>query len=224
MLFLVLTLPFQTRCFEPFTSNMYTRRTNAGDFVVYNKHLVHSLKKRGLWDTRTRNAIFMANGSIQHIDWIPDDMKAVFKTVWEIKQSLLIRMAAQRAPYIDQSMSLNLHVSTPSRATLNTLHFMSWKKKLKTGSYYIRRQAESSATSFNSVSLGASSAVISGISGISGTKRKHEEEEAEDGNGIPEASESSEEAKKARIVGACPLNSTVGDIAGDASTCDACSG
>jgi ribonucleoside-diphosphate reductase alpha subunit len=207
-------------CFEPFTSNMYTRRTNAGDFVVYNKHMVHSLKKRGLWDAKTRNAVFMANGSVQHIDWIPDDMKAVFRTVWEIKQSLLIRMAAQRAPYVDQSMSLNLHVSTPSRATLNTLHFMSWKKKLKTGSYYIRREAGTSATSFNSVSLRAADSATSGRNGNG--KREHEESYGDDDDGIPEASESSEEAKRARIAGACPLNSAVGE--GDPSACEACSG
>lgn len=186
---------------------MYTRRTNAGDFVVYNKHLVHSLKKRGLWNESTRNAIFAANGSIQNIEWISDDVKSIFKTVWEIRQSRLIQLAAERAPYVDQSMSLNLHVSNPTRATLNSLHFMAWKKKLKTGSYYIRREAKTSATSFNTVSLG-----------VEVTKRKRSEHE------IPEASESSEEAKKMRIEGACPLNSTAGDLGVDPSACEACSG
>jgi ribonucleotide reductase alpha subunit len=202
-------------CFEPFTSNMYSRRTNAGDFVVYNKHLVRSLKKRGLWDAKTRNAIFADNGSIQEIPWIPDTLKDVFKTVWEIKQSQLIRMAAGRAPYVDQSMSLNLHVSNPTRATLNSLHFLSWKKKLKTGSYYIRRKAETSATSFNAVSMGASAAAAAGK-----RKRKHEEEETSSSeNGFADAVET---AKKARIQGACPLNSVVGE--GDADACEACSG
>jgi ribonucleotide reductase alpha subunit len=205
-------------CFEPFTSNMYTRATGAGDFIVYNKHMVHSLKKRGLWDTPTRDAIYASKGSVQDIPWIPDDVKAVYKTVWEIKQSLLIRMAAERAPYIDQSMSLNLHIASPTRATLNSLHFLAWRNKLKTGSYYIRRLAESSATSFNSVSLGArpAEALVKSI-----TKRKHDET-VESSNGNGHGKDEQAEMKKARIVGACPLNSAVGET--DASACEACSG
>lgn len=187
---------------------MYSRRTNAGDFVVYNKHMVRSLKKRGLWDAKTRNAIYSANGSVQDIEWIPDDMKEVFKTVWEIKQSHLIRMAADRAPYVDQSMSMNLHVSNPTRATLNSLHFLSWRNKLKTGSYYTRREPESSATSFNTLS-------------IKGKRKKVTEPEL-DAEEDEENGNDDTVSKKARIEGACPLNSNVGK--GDPSACEACSG
>ncbi|MHA1681860.1 MAG: hypothetical protein ACTSUE_13050 [Promethearchaeota archaeon] len=194
---------------------MYSRRTNAGDFVVYNKHMVNSFKKRGLWDVKTRNAIFSSSGSVQDIHWIPDDLKRVFKTVWEIKQSHLIGMAADRAPYVDQSMSMNLHVSKPTRAALTSLHFMSWRNKLKTGSYYIRREAETSATSFNSVSLGSSSSFS-----VSGDNKRNRDEEPDVDK---EANETdTESVKKARIHGACPLNSVVGE--GDPSACEACSG
>ena len=190
-------------CIEPVTSNIYTRATGAGDFIVYNKHLVHSLKKRGLWDTEMRNSLYSNSGSVQNIERVPEHLKNVYKTVWEIKQSLLITLAAERGHYIDQSQSLNLHVAKPTRAVLNSLHFLTWRMKLK-GSYYIRRQAESSATSFTSVSIAAPA-----VEAADG-KRKHAEEA------------SAIETKKARIQGACPLNSVVGE--GDPEACDMCSG
>jgi ribonucleoside-diphosphate reductase alpha subunit len=135
-------------CFEPYTSNIYTRRVLSGEFVIVNKHLLKDLVNLGLWNNDMKNRIIAANGSIQNIDGIPADLKELYKTVWEIKQRNLIDMAADRGAYICQSQSLNLFVDTPSVSKLTSMHFHAWKKGLKTGMYYLRTQAATQAVQF----------------------------------------------------------------------------
>ncbi|SFW50804.1 ribonucleoside-diphosphate reductase subunit alpha [Chitinophaga sancti] len=135
-------------CFEPYTSNIYTRRVLSGEFVVVNKHLLKDLVELGLWDNDMKNKIIAANGSIQHIQEIPANIKALYKTVWEIKQRTIIDMAADRGAFICQSQSLNLFVDTPSAAKLTSMHFHAWKRGLKTGMYYLRTQAAAQAVQF----------------------------------------------------------------------------
>jgi len=135
-------------CFEPFTSNLYTRRVLAGDFIVVNKYLVQDLTNLGLWTSDVRTQIIADNGSIQGIAEIPDDLKEIYKTAWEIPQKTLINMAADRAPFICQSQSLNLFLAEPTYAKISSMHFYAWKKGLKTGCYYLRTKAVASAQKF----------------------------------------------------------------------------
>jgi ribonucleoside-diphosphate reductase alpha chain len=135
-------------CIEPFTSNLYTRRVLAGDFMVVNKYLVDELTKLGLWTSEIRTQIIADNGSVQNITEIPQDIRDVYKTVWEIPQKVLIDMAADRAPFICQSQSLNLFLSEPTYAKMSSMHMYAWKKGLKTGCYYLRTKAASSAQKF----------------------------------------------------------------------------
>jgi ribonucleoside-diphosphate reductase alpha chain len=135
-------------CFEPYTSNIYVRRVLSGEFVVVNKHLLKDLVELGLWNDDMKNKIIFHNGSIQAIDEIPQKIKDIFKTVWEIKQRTIIDMAADRGAYICQSQSLNLFVDTPSASKLTSMHFYGWKKGLKTGMYYLRTQAAAQAVQF----------------------------------------------------------------------------
>lgn len=135
-------------CFEPYTSNIYVRRVLSGEFIIVNKHLLKDLVQLNLWNDTMKNNIIAANGSIQHIDEIPADIKSLYKTVWEIKQRTLIDMAAERGAYICQSQSLNLFVDSPTVAKLTSMHFYAWKKGLKTGMYYLRTQAASQAVQF----------------------------------------------------------------------------
>ena len=135
-------------CFEPFTSNLYTRRVLAGDFMVVNKYLVDDLTKVGLWTADIRTQIIANNGSVQNISEIPDHLKAVYKTVWEIPQKTLIDMAADRAPFICQSQSLNLFLAEPTYAKISSMHMYAWKKGLKTGCYYLRTKAAASTQKF----------------------------------------------------------------------------
>jgi ribonucleoside-diphosphate reductase alpha chain len=135
-------------CFEPYTSNIYTRRVLSGEFIVVNKHLLKDLVSLGLWNNTMKNNIIAANGSIQHIPEIPADIRELYKTVWEIKQRNLIDMSADRGAYICQSQSLNLFVDTPSTSKLTSMHFYAWKKGLKTGMYYLRSQAATQAFQF----------------------------------------------------------------------------
>ena len=123
--------------FEPYTTNIYLRRTLAGEFVVVNKHLVKDLETLGLWSPAMKTEIVRAGGSVQGLD-IPDNLKAVYRTIWEIPQKSLIDMAADRGPYIDQSQSLNVFMEDPSLAKLSSMHMYGWKKGLKTGMYYLR--------------------------------------------------------------------------------------
>ncbi|MDP4212600.1 MAG: ribonucleoside-diphosphate reductase subunit alpha [Bacteroidota bacterium] len=135
-------------CFEPYTSNIYTRRVLSGEFVIVNKHLLKDLVQLNLWNTAMKNKIISANGSVQHIEEIPAPVKELYKTVWEIKQRNLIDMAADRGAYICQSQSLNLFVDHPTSGKLTSMHFYAWKKGLKTGMYYLRTQAASRAVQF----------------------------------------------------------------------------
>jgi ribonucleoside-diphosphate reductase alpha subunit len=135
-------------CFEPYTSNIYTRRVLSGEFVIVNKHLLKDLVALGLWTNDMKNKIISANGSIQNIVEIPEDLRELYKTVWEIRQRTLIDMAADRGAYICQSQSLNLFVSNPTASKLTSMHFYAWKKGLKTGMYYLRTQAATQAVQF----------------------------------------------------------------------------
>jgi ribonucleoside-diphosphate reductase alpha chain len=135
-------------CFEPFTSNLYTRRVLAGDFMVVNKYLVADLIKLRLWNSWTREQIMANNGSIQSIEEIPDDLKELYKTAWEIPQKTLINMSRDRAPFICQSQSLNLFLVEPTYAKISSMHMYAWKQGLKTGCYYLRTKAAASAQKF----------------------------------------------------------------------------
>lgn len=135
-------------CFEPYTSNIYTRRVLSGEFVIVNKHLLRDLVDLGLWNTAMKDRIIAANGSIQDIAEIPADIKELYKTVWEIKMRNIIDMAADRGAYICQSQSLNLFINSPNASKLTSMHFYAWKKGLKTGMYYLRTQAASQAVKF----------------------------------------------------------------------------
>ena len=135
-------------CFEPFTSNLYSRRTNAGEFVLPNKYLMNELIDMGLWNEKVKDNIILNKGSIQHMTDISDHLKEKYKTVWEIPMKHLIDMAADRAPYICQSQSLNLWLEDPEYKTLTSMHFYAWEKGLKTGIYYLRRKAKHQAQQF----------------------------------------------------------------------------
>jgi ribonucleoside-diphosphate reductase alpha chain len=135
-------------CFEPYTSNIYTRRVLSGEFIIVNKHLLKDLVNLGLWNNAMKDRIITANGSVQHIEEIPADIRELYKTVWEIKQRNLIDMAADRGAFICQSQSLNLFVDSPNTAKLTSMHFYAWKKGLKTGMYYLRTQAATKAVQF----------------------------------------------------------------------------
>ncbi|MFY0594042.1 ribonucleoside-diphosphate reductase subunit alpha [Roseivirga sp.] len=135
-------------CFEPYTSNIYTRRTLSGEFVIVNKHLMKDLIKLGLWSGDMKNKLIAAQGSIQNIPDIPEDIKALYKTVWEISQKSIIEMSSDRGAYICQSQSLNIHIQDPNFGKLTSMHFYAWKKGLKTGMYYLRSKAATSAIQF----------------------------------------------------------------------------
>lgn len=135
-------------CIEPFTSNLYSRRVLSGEFTVINKHLVNDLIKIDMWNEEIKNRIISENGSIQKIESISDEIKLLYKTVWEIKQKDLVQMAADRGAYIDQSQSLNIHMENVSTGKLNSLHFFTWKSGLKTGMYYLRTKSASDAIKF----------------------------------------------------------------------------
>jgi ribonucleoside-diphosphate reductase alpha chain len=135
-------------CIEPFTSNIYTRRTLAGEFIVINKHLMKDLEKLGVWNENMKQQIIVRNGSVQGIEQIPDSIQALYKTSWEIKQKILIDMAVARGAFICQSQSLNLFVADPNYAKLTSMHFYTWKQGLKTGLYYLRTRAPVMAQKF----------------------------------------------------------------------------
>ena len=135
-------------CFEPYTSNIYSRRVLSGEFPVVNKHLLKDLVKLDLWNDVMKNKIIAANGSVQDIPEIPQDLKEIYKTVWEIKQRSLIDMAADRGAYICQSQSLNIFIQDTNFAKLTSMHFYAWKKGLKTGMYYLRSKSAADAVKF----------------------------------------------------------------------------
>lgn len=135
-------------CFEPYTSNMYNRRVRSGEFQMVNAPLVAALSDAGLWTDEIKNSILQNNGSVQHVAGLDPQTKAVFRTVWEIPQKSLIDMAADRAPYIDQSQSLNIFLEEPSYSKISSMHFYGWDKGLKTGMYYLRTRPAARSTQF----------------------------------------------------------------------------
>jgi ribonucleoside-diphosphate reductase subunit M1 len=134
-------------CFEPYTSNIYARRVLSGEFTVVNQHLLSDLTELGLWDPELKNTLIGNNGSVADLD-IPENLKEIYKTVWEIKQRVLVDMAADRGAFIDQSQSFNVHMSNANSGKLTSLHFYAWKKGLKTGMYYLRSRAAADAIKF----------------------------------------------------------------------------
>ena len=136
-------------CFEPYTTNIYLRRTLAGEFVVVNNHLVNALKERGLWSKEMKDLMVKAGGSIQTIVDSPDDIKTLYKTVWEISQKCIIDMAADRGHFIDQSQSMNLFMESPTLSKLSSMHMYAWKSGLKTGMYYLRSKAKARPIQFS---------------------------------------------------------------------------
>ncbi|PWJ43285.1 ribonucleoside-diphosphate reductase subunit alpha [Sediminitomix flava] len=135
-------------CFEPYTSNIYNRRVLSGEFAIVNKHLLRDLIELGLWNDEMKNELIAENGSIQNISRIPQNLKDLYKTSWELSQKSIIDMAADRGAYICQSQSLNLFVSDPNFGKLTSMHFYAWKKGLKTGMYYLRTKAATDAIKF----------------------------------------------------------------------------
>lgn len=135
-------------CFEPYTSNLYTRRTLSGEFIMVNKHLMKDLINLGMWNDTMRNRLISTNGSVQNVPGIPQNIKDIYKTVWEISQRSIIDMAADRGAYICQSQSMNVFMQDPNFGKLTSMHFYAWKKGLKTGMYYLRSQAAAAAIKF----------------------------------------------------------------------------
>ena len=135
-------------CFEPYTSNIYTRRVLSGEFIVVNKHLLRDLVDMGIWNENMKNRMISENGSIQNIPDIPQHLKDLYKTTWEISQKTVIDMAADRGAFICQSQSLNIHMEDPNFGKLTSMHFYAWKRGLKTGMYYLRTKAATDAIKF----------------------------------------------------------------------------
>jgi ribonucleoside-diphosphate reductase alpha chain len=135
-------------CFEPYTSNIYTRRVLSGEFIIVNKHLLRDLVKLGIWNDKLKNKLMASNGSIQNIDEIPENIKELYKTAWEISQKEILDMAADRGAYIDQSQSLNIFMENANFAKLTSMHFYGWKAGLKTGMYYLRTKSATDAIKF----------------------------------------------------------------------------
>jgi len=135
-------------CIEPYTSNIYTRRTLSGEFVVVNKHLMRDLVKLGIWNENLKNKLISSNGSVQNIDEIPENIKELYKTAWEISQKVIIDLSADRGAYVDQSQSLNIFMEDANFAKLTSMHFYGWKAGLKTGMYYLRTKAARDAIKF----------------------------------------------------------------------------
>ena len=150
-------------CFEAFTSNLYVRRTLSGEFIVPNRHLINDLIKLGLWSLEMKDEILRHKGSIQNIVGIPDNIKELYKTTWEIKQKNVIDMAADRGAYIDQSQSMNIHMIDANAAKVSSMHFYGWKKGLKTGMYYLRTKAAVDAIQFTVEAKKAEDQTVSGL-------------------------------------------------------------
>ena len=137
-----------TECFEPITSNIFTRRVLSGEFTVVNKYLIRDLVERGIWNEEVKNKIVMAGGSVQGIAEIPEELQALYQTAWEIRQKAIVEMAADRGGFIDQSQSLNIHMEEANYGKLSSMHFYAWKKGLKTGMYYLRTRPAAQAIKF----------------------------------------------------------------------------
>ena len=155
-------------CFEPYTSNIYTRRTLSGEYIVVNKHLLKDLIRLGLWNDEMKHRLMASNGSIQEFPDIPQDLKDLYKTVWELSQKVIIDMAADRGAYICQSQSMNLFVENPNFGKLSSMHFYAWQKGLKTGMYYLRSKAATDPIKFT-VKQKAQQVAVAAESGNTGT-------------------------------------------------------
>ncbi len=155
-------------CFEPYTSNIYTRRTLSGEYIVVNKHLLKDLIRLGLWNDEMKHRLMASNGSVQDFPDIPQDLKDLYKTVWELSQKVIIDMAADRGAYICQSQSMNLFVENPNFGKLSSMHFYAWQKGLKTGMYYLRSKAATDPIKFT-VNQDAKKVAIAAEAGNSGT-------------------------------------------------------
>ena len=182
-------------CFEPYTSNVYTRRVLSGEFIVVNKHLLHDLIDLGLWNEDMKNALMASNGSVQHIEGVPENLKAIYKTVWEISMRDILDMAADRGIFIDQSQSLNLFMEAPNMGKLTSMHFYAWKKGLKTGMYYLRSKPASSAIKFT-VKKNAQTDMAPGVSG---TATSEKVDVAPQADAAPAEIEARVEAQKAAM-------------------------
>ncbi len=195
-------------CFEPYTSNLYTRRTLAGEHIVVNKHLMRDLVRLGLWDEEMREAIMAANGSVQGIEAIPAEIRAIYKTAYEISQKVILDMAADRGAFICQSQSLNVFMEAPTFAKLSSMHFYAWQKGLKTGMYYLRSKAATDPIKFT---LG----------------QKHQQKFVSNAAVAPEATVSvavAEGPKEAPKMEALDLEQVAGKICSlDNPDCEACS-
>ena len=150
-------------CFEAFTSNLYVRRTLSGEFVVLNRHLVRDLIKEDLWSIEMKNEILRHKGSIQAIANIPEKIRNLYKTTWEISQRHVLDMAADRGAYIDQSQSLNIHMVDANPAKVTSMHFYGWKQGLKTGMYYLRTKAAADAIQFTLESKSKDDQTVGGL-------------------------------------------------------------
>jgi ribonucleoside-diphosphate reductase subunit M1 len=137
-----------TEAFEPLTSNLYIRKVGAGDFPIVNTHLYNDLKQIGLWKKEVIDEIIMNNGSIQNIEYIPETIKKLYKTVWELPQKIIVDFAADRGAFIDQTQSLNIFMERPTVSKLSSLYMYGWKRGLKTLSYYLRTQPATGAVKF----------------------------------------------------------------------------
>ena len=135
-------------CFEHFTNNIYTRKTQAGDFVLVNKYLVKDLIAVGIWSENLKNLIIANNGSVQSIEEIPPEMRSLYKTVWELKQVWVLKQAVARGAFVDQTQSMNIFMAEPDYQRLTSSHFYGWKNGLKTGMYYLRSKPSSEAIKF----------------------------------------------------------------------------
>lgn len=135
-------------CFEPYTSNIYTRRVLSGEFIVVNKHLLEDLVNLGMWNENMKQELMRANGSIQHIETIPQEIRDLYKTVWELSMKDIIDMSRHRGYFIDQSQSLNLFMENANYSKLTSMHFYAWKSGLKTGMYYLRTKSAVDAIKF----------------------------------------------------------------------------
>ena len=153
---------------EPFTSNMYNRRVLAGEFTVVNKHLLRELTAAGIWNDSIRNTLIAHNGSVQDISEIPKEMRDIYKTVWEIPQKAVLEMAADRAPFICQSQSLNVHLAEVNHKKLTSMHFFAWRLGLKTGMYYLRTRPKADAIKFTVDQLQLKTATTAGAGNAEG--------------------------------------------------------
>lgn len=164
--------------FEPYTQNLYVRRVLSGEFVQVNRHLLRDLIERGLWTDDMRMQLIAHNGSVQHLD-LPVDIKELYKTVWEIKQRIVLDMAADRGAYIDQSQSLNIHMTDATTAKLSSMHFHGWQLGLKTGMYYLRTKAATDAIKFTvdveKVRRASAPTVAAAAEGVTGANQSEQQ-------------------------------------------------